>query len=45
MPGRLIDQCSVRKPINVERLFYFAQRAVLHPRAPLYDTRYVLAET
>lgn len=32
-------ECSVRASINVERLFYFAQRAVLHPRAPLYDTR------
>lgn len=26
-------------PLNVSEVFYFAQKAVLHPTAPLYDSR------
>jgi hypothetical protein len=25
--------------LNVSEVFYFAQKAVLHPTAPLYDSR------
>eukprot|EP00164_Ancoracysta_twista_P007244 GFYU01010250.1.p1 GENE.GFYU01010250.1~~GFYU01010250.1.p1 ORF type:complete len:655 (+),score=100.77 GFYU01010250.1:59-2023(+) len=37
-----IETCvesSARGRQNVEQVFYFAQKAVLHPMAPLYDTR------
>lgn len=44
LPPRLsVDQtcveCSAKIPLNVSEVFYFAQNAVLHPTAPLYDTR------
>ena len=29
-------QCSAKEMHNVSELFYFAQKAVLHPTAPLY---------
>ncbi|KAJ3191215.1 ERMES complex Ca(2+)-binding regulatory GTPase gem1, partial [Irineochytrium annulatum] len=32
-------ECSAKKPLNVSEVFYFAQKAVLHPTAPLYDSR------
>ncbi|KAJ3277074.1 ERMES complex Ca(2+)-binding regulatory GTPase gem1 [Terramyces sp. JEL0728] len=36
-------ECSAKQPLNVSEVFYFAQKAVLHPTAPLYDSReYVL---
>ncbi|SCV74493.1 BQ2448_8134 [Microbotryum intermedium] len=34
-----VVECSARIPLNVGECFYFAQNAVLHPTAPLYDTR------
>lgn len=34
----LVDT-SALKPLNVYEAFYFAQKAVLHPTAPLYDSR------
>jgi hypothetical protein len=35
-------ECCARENFNVGELFYFAQRAVMHPRAPLYNTRCVM---
>jgi Ras family protein T1 len=32
-------ECSAKKPLNISEVFYFAQKAVLHPTAPLYDSR------
>jgi hypothetical protein len=32
-------ECSALLPLNVSEVFYFAQKAVLHPTAPLYDSR------
>ncbi|KAF7299588.1 hypothetical protein HMN09_00964100 [Mycena chlorophos] len=32
-------ECSAKAPMNVSEVFYFAQKAVLHPTAPLYDSR------
>lgn len=32
-------ECSARLPLNISEVFYFAQNAVLHPTAPLYDSR------
>lgn len=32
-------ECSAKGPLNVSEVFYFAQKAVLHPTAPLYDSR------
>ncbi|KAF8133770.1 EF hand associated-domain-containing protein, partial [Boletus edulis] len=32
-------ECSAKMPLNVSEVFYFAQKAVLHPTAPLYDSR------
>lgn len=32
-------ECSAKKLLNVSEVFYFAQKAVLHPTAPLYDSR------
>ncbi|KAG6335562.1 hypothetical protein ID866_3525 [Astraeus odoratus] len=32
-------ECSAKLPLNVSEVFYFAQKAVLHPTAPLYDSR------
>jgi Ras family protein T1 len=32
-------ECSARIPLNVSEVFYFAQKAVLYPTAPLYDSR------
>ncbi|KAF5372263.1 hypothetical protein D9757_009626 [Collybiopsis confluens] len=32
-------ECSAKMPLNVSEVFYFAQKAVLHPIAPLYDSR------
>ncbi len=30
-------QCSAKNLKNISELFYYAQKAVLHPTAPLYD--------
>lgn len=32
-------ECSAKQPLNISEVFYFAQKAVLHPTAPLYDSR------
>lgn len=32
-------ECSAKMPLNISEVFYFAQKAVLHPTAPLYDSR------
>lgn len=32
-------ECSAKLPLNVSEVFYFAQKAVLHPTSPLYDSR------
>ncbi|KAL0961338.1 hypothetical protein HGRIS_006294 [Hohenbuehelia grisea] len=32
-------ECSAKLPVNVSEVFYWAQKAVLHPTAPLYDSR------
>lgn len=32
-------ECSAKSLINVPEVFYFAQKAVLHPTAPLYDAK------
>lgn len=32
-------ECSARSQINIVEVFYFAQKSVLHPTAPLYDSR------
>lgn len=32
-------ECSAKTPVNVPEVIYFAQKAVLHPTAPLYDSR------
>lgn len=32
-------ECSAKSLTNVSEVFYFAQKAVLHPTAPLYDSR------
>ncbi|GAA99671.1 uncharacterized protein L969DRAFT_48031 [Mixia osmundae IAM 14324] len=32
-------EASARLPLNVSEVFYFAQKAVLNPTAPLYDSR------
>ena len=32
-------ECSAKIPLNVSEVFYFAQKAVLHPTAPLYDSK------
>ncbi|KAJ3071155.1 ERMES complex Ca(2+)-binding regulatory GTPase gem1 [Podochytrium sp. JEL0797] len=32
-------ECSAKQQLNVSEVFYFAQKAVLHPTAPLYDSR------
>ncbi|KAJ2334745.1 ERMES complex Ca(2+)-binding regulatory GTPase gem1, partial [Coemansia sp. RSA 2673] len=32
-------ECSAKALLNVSELFYFAQKAVLHPTRPLYDAR------
>jgi Ras family protein T1 len=34
-----VVECSALLPLNVSEVFYFAQKAVLHPTAPLYDSR------
>lgn len=34
-----VVECSALLPLNVEEVFFFAQKAVLHPTAPLYDSR------
>ncbi|GMK59302.1 hypothetical protein CspeluHIS016_0703170 [Cutaneotrichosporon spelunceum] len=34
-----VVECSALMPLNVSEVFYFAQKAVLHPTAPLYDSR------
>uniref|UniRef100_A0A8C1JEI8 Mitochondrial Rho GTPase 2 n=1 Tax=Cyprinus carpio TaxID=7962 RepID=A0A8C1JEI8_CYPCA len=31
------DDCSAKNLKNISELFYYAQKAVLHPTAPLYD--------
>ncbi|CAJ0864264.1 5117_t:CDS:10 [Entrophospora sp. SA101] len=36
---KVYEQCSAKQPLNVSEVFYFAQKAVLHPTAPLYDSR------
>eukprot|EP00181_Compsopogon_caeruleus_P003060 CAMPEP_0184680684 /NCGR_PEP_ID=MMETSP0312-20130426/3577_1 /TAXON_ID=31354 /ORGANISM="Compsopogon coeruleus, Strain SAG 36.94" /LENGTH=528 /DNA_ID=CAMNT_0027130963 /DNA_START=577 /DNA_END=2163 /DNA_ORIENTATION=+ len=30
-------ECSAKEAFNIAEVFYFAQKAVLHPTAPLYD--------
>ncbi|KAJ3223966.1 ERMES complex Ca(2+)-binding regulatory GTPase gem1 [Clydaea vesicula] len=32
-------ECSVKQGLNCSEVFYFAQKAVSHPTAPLYDSR------
>lgn len=32
-------ECSAKLPLNVPEVFFLAQKAVLHPTAPLYDSR------
>lgn len=32
-------ECSARTLVNIAEVFYFAQKSVLHPTAPLYDSR------
>ncbi|GAA5830167.1 hypothetical protein JCM11251_006904 [Rhodosporidiobolus azoricus] len=32
-------ECSALLPLNISEVFFFAQNAVLHPTAPLYDSR------
>jgi Ras family protein T1 len=32
-------ECSAKTLTNTNEVFYFAQKAVLHPTAPLYDSR------
>ena len=32
-------ECSALELVNIAEVFYFAQKAVLHPTAPLYDSR------
>lgn len=32
-------ECSAKQSLNVSEAFYFSQKAVLHPTAPLYDSR------
>jgi mitochondrial Rho GTPase 1 len=32
-------ECSAKQPLNVSEVFYFAIKAVLHPTAPIYDSR------
>ncbi|KAG9089181.1 ERMES complex Ca(2+)-binding regulatory GTPase gem1 [Ceratobasidium sp. UAMH 11750] len=32
-------ECSARIPTNIAGIIFFAQKAVLHPTAPLYDSR------
>ncbi|KAI9184516.1 ERMES complex Ca(2+)-binding regulatory GTPase gem1 [Blastocladiella emersonii ATCC 22665] len=32
-------ECSAKQSLNISEVFYFAQKAVLHPTAPLYDSR------
>ncbi|KEP53085.1 Rho GTPase [Rhizoctonia solani 123E] len=32
-------ECSARIPTNIANIIFFAQKAVLHPTAPLYDSR------
>ena len=32
-----MSQCSAKNLKNISELFYYAQKAVLHPTAPLYD--------
>lgn len=32
-------ECSAKLGVNIAEIFYFAQRAVLYPTAPLYDSR------
>lgn len=32
-------ECSAKSLINIAEVFYFAQKSVLHPTAPLYDSR------
>ena len=34
-----VVECSALLPLNISEVFYFAQKAVLHPTAPLYDSR------
>lgn len=32
-------ECSARELLNVAEVFFYASKAVLHPTAPIYDTR------
>ena len=32
----ILFQCSARTLRNISEMFYYAQKAVLHPTAPLY---------
>jgi len=40
-----VVECSALLPLNVSEVFYFAQKAVLHPTAPLYDSREHVSDT
>ncbi|KAH7101264.1 mitochondrial Rho GTPase [Auriculariales sp. MPI-PUGE-AT-0066] len=33
-------ECSAKLPLNVSEVFYLAQKAILHPIAPLYDSHH-----
>lgn len=32
-------ECSARTNVNIKEVFYFAHKSLLHPTAPLYDSR------
>jgi Ras family protein T1 len=32
-------ETSAKLTLNISEVFYFAQKAVLHPTAPLYDSK------
>lgn len=32
-------ECSAKVPLNVPEVIFLAQKAVIHPTAPLYDSR------
>ncbi|KAG8817041.1 ERMES complex Ca(2+)-binding regulatory GTPase gem1, partial [Serendipita sp. 399] len=38
-------ESSAKLPLNISEVFYFAQKAVLHPTAPLYDSREHVGES
>lgn len=32
-------ECSAKTLVNIAEVFYFAQKSILHPTAPLYDSK------